>query len=293
MFSFPTKTKQPEVAVAPTTGKYSPEIEAIHHEFFTASDKLLAEANGILEEAAKINRGKIDRLLSLGFKQSREVEQTAPVFKKAELTKEQVELVKYYSQQYPLHKFITEEQVKGICQRWGLICGGVELFKGFIPEKNLKEIERFKLKGKEANTLIASNGLVFENAEIRNHGNYYHIYKKGSVGLHSYAFQSTDGISFYGTDGHDLFGYNNPPEGVRVAQTNPRHITTFTLSNSLQICAPIKDMDLTGMVVKNGYRVEKEIPDPVVLQPVRGGYIILTAWGPEASDPDVVNERMN
>lgn len=37
----------------------------------------------------------------------------------------------------------------------------------------------------------------------------------------------------------------------------------------------------------------KEIPDPVVLYPVREGYLIVTAWGDEASDPDVVNEVNN
>jgi len=33
--------------------------------------------------------------------------------------------------------------------------------------------------------------------------------------------------------------------------------------------------------------------DPVVLQPVTGGNLIICAWGPEASDPLIVNERDN
>ena len=36
-----------------------------------------------------------------------------------------------------------------------------------------------------------------------------------------------------------------------------------------------------------------ELIDPVVLQRVVGGYLILSAWGPEASDPIVVNEINN
>ena len=35
------------------------------------------------------------------------------------------------------------------------------------------------------------------------------------------------------------------------------------------------------------------IPDPVVLQPVCGGYLIVCAWGDEASDEIVVNQQMN
>lgn len=289
MFDFFKKTIVQEV------GKYSPEIEAIHREFFTASDKLLEEAQGILAEAAKVNTSKIDRLKALGFGRSREVAEKEPVLQRATLTQEQVELVKYYAQEYPLHKFITEEQVKGICQRWGLVCGEVGIYKGFIPEKNLREIERFKLKAREKNTLYGSNGLVFEDAEVRENKwapGVFHIFKKGETDLHRYAFQSNDGVEFYGPDNKDVFGYKRLPNGVggRMA---PHFASSFTLSNTLQICAPLKDMDLTGKVVKEGYKVEKEIPDPVVLQPVKGGYLILTAWGPEASDPDVVNERMN
>jgi len=54
-------------------------------------------------------------------------------------------------------------------------------------------------------------------------------------------------------------------------------------------------MDISGLELKEGYKLERkiEIPDPVVLQPVKGGYLILTAWGDEASDPLVMNEINN
>ena len=53
-------------------------------------------------------------------------------------------------------------------------------------------------------------------------------------------------------------------------------------------------MDISGLELKEGYKLEKKfIPDPVVLQPVKGGYLILTAWGDEASDPIVINEINN
>lgn len=44
-------------------------------------------------------------------------------------------------------------------------------------------------------------------------------------------------------------------------------------------------------------RVASTIPDPIVLMPVangrHAGYLIVTAWGDEASLPEVVNEKMN
>ena len=60
----------------------------------------------------------------------------------------------------------------------------------------------------------------------------------------------------------------------------------------LKICASLKDMDVTGMRL-SGYNLIKHIPDPVVLQPCKGGYLIVCAWGDEASDEIVVNPIQN
>ena len=65
---------------------------------------------------------------------------------------------------------------------------------------------------------------------------------------------------------------------------------------SLKIAAPLKDMKKEGYKLK-GRIFTKEIPDPVVLAPIKyenvGLYCIVTAWGDEASDPIVVNETSN
>lgn len=53
---------------------------------------------------------------------------------------------------------------------------------------------------------------------------------------------------------------------------------------------------MRGMSIKN-FKLEKEIPDPIVLMPVfcygRKNYLVVTAWGEEASDDLVVNQKMN
>ena len=64
------------------------------------------------------------------------------------------------------------------------------------------------------------------------------------------------------------------------------------LKAQLQICAPIKDMDTKGYKLQ-GHKLIKDIPDPVVLQPIENGYLIVTAWGDEASDPLITNEITN
>ncbi len=59
---------------------------------------------------------------------------------------------------------------------------------------------------------------------------------------------------------------------------------------SLEICAPIKDFDTTHLKLEGTNLVPK---DPIVLQPLAGGYIIVSKWGAEGEDKDLINEKMN
>lgn len=273
---------------------YPKEVMEIHHEFETAADKLLEEAKSIIQEAATKDVDKVSRLEKLGFKQVNQVTQLKPLLQKAELSKEQIELLKYYRQEYPFNKFITEEQVKIICHKYNLVCGDVSRFTGFVPEKNLREIERFKLKEREANILLCKETrgekrtFILENAEIGTNfhsPSFEHIYIKEQERSRyaKAAFQRAVGDEvFYANDDNNLFNIGFRPENFIIE------------SNSLKICAPVKDMDISGLELTDGYKLEKKhIPDPVVLQLVKGGYLILTAWGDEASDPFVVNEINN
>ncbi len=229
---------------------YPKEVLEIHHEFECAADKLLEEANKIISEAGTKDVQKVSRLESLGFKQASQVVELKPLIQKAELSKEQINLVAYYKREYSLNKFITEEQVKTICHKYNLVHGDVDRFKGFVPEKNLREIENFKLKENDFQ--------YFRNHRFSNNDSI--ISKK----TYEYLKNSNDSYSVYKKE------------------------------INLSICAPIKDMNTSGLELSEGYKLQaKIIPDPVVLQSVKGGYLILTAWGDEASDPIVVNNKMN
>lgn len=271
---------------------YPEVVQQIHTEFHTAADRLLEEAKEVIGRAASKDVNKVARLERLGFKAANQVSELKPIIQQAELSKEQVELVNYYRREYPLYKFITEAQVEQICKKYNLICGDVDRYTGFVPEKNLQDIERFRLKPKEANCLFGyamydgvRTPVSFEDAEIRNtrySSRYEHIFKKGTD---NYAYQRDTGgdfSSFYGGDDGNVFGLRGIKGRVIIE------------NSKFKICAPVKDMNLQGMSITNGYKVEKiHIPDPVVLQGVKGGYLIITAWGDEASDPIVVNEINN
>ncbi len=277
------------------TGKQYPvEVQQIHHEFHSAADNLLLEAKSIIEEARTKNVTKINRLELLGFKQAAQVTELKPLQQKAELSKEQLESLAYYQREYPFNKFITEEQVKTICHKYNLVCGEVSRFKGFVPEKNLSDIEKFSLKDNETSLLYIeafkegkSIGLFSgKNLEIRNERGYAHIYPKHISSNYSFQQNKLDLIKsgeFYGRDYGNLFGLKDK-----------EFLTIKVLNNQLQICAPIKDMDISGLELTEGYKLtKKHIPDPVVLQLVKNGYLIITAWGDEASDKLVVNQINN
>ena len=66
-------------------------------------------------------------------------------------------------------------------------------------------------------------------------------------------------------------------------------------SDNYLIAAPIdqfRPKGYKGFASKEAYD-RWLIEDPIVLKQVRDGYLIITAWGDEASDPDVQNERNN
>src|SRR5258708_6348237 len=83
---------------------------------------LLLEANLIIKEAESKDVNKVSRLESLGFRQVKQVVEVRPLLEKANLSKEQIELVNYYKREYPFQKFITEKQVKTICHKYNLVC---------------------------------------------------------------------------------------------------------------------------------------------------------------------------
>ena len=108
-------------------------------------------------------------------------------------------------------------------------------------------------------------------------------------------------------------------EMLKVSQNEWRDHTPFSKSVVKKLFTPIKttyfyvaanidSFDTKGVELKNNQLVEKsgnaELEesmknelfreyDPIVLAKVQGGYLIVTAWGAEASDEDVLNPNNN
>lgn len=250
-------------------------VKEIHEDFFTEVNRLLEEVkiSKSLETDKQELINKSERLKKLGFNNTKEIEEAekellrlSKIKEENTIKKEIHEAIEYFSNKYPLYKFITEESVKKICEKYNLIYGDVKYFKGNVPEKNLKKIEEFKIDKHDACYFKFTRHWMSsrnDNFEIMDFNNYFRTKKE------------VDDLSF--------------------------KISIYTTTDicPLEIAASPSDFNLDKMEIKD-FKIEKKeikIPDPIVLNPVffknKKHYLIVTAWGPESSDELVVNERMN
>jgi hypothetical protein len=224
-------------------------IEKIHNEFDSASERILAEAKAIIANNKKADKG--ERLKLLGFDSSLPVKQSLENIEKEKIAQK----IEYFKTYYPYNKFITEVEVKKICEKYGLLFGDARLYIGDIPEKNLLEIENFKLRE--------------EDMDRRSNLDDYYDHKR-----------IMSGINFFGSQSRQPTYEAKPPQETRYYYSKP----------SLKICAPEKDFDTRYMEVRDGYKLQY---DPIVLQPVKEGYLIVSKWGIDGEDEDLINEKMN
>lgn len=239
-------------------------VAEIHNEFDTATERLLNEAKDILSKGDKVKQDKAQRLKSLGFSQAKPVISTQKQLEDEKKSKEVADAIMYYQQWYPNNKFITDQEVEKICKKYSLVCGEVGYYTGDVPEKNLSEIESFKLRDEEK--ISRSNyDDYFDNQRMR-------------------SFMQSQ---------RRAFGIGDIGEHMQPRYDNkPTEYVERLVTPSLKICAPVKDFDTTRMRVEEGYKL-KEIPDPIVLQPIKNGYLIISKWGLEGEDESLVNEKMN
>src|ERR1044072_9231628 len=101
-------------------------IAEIHNEFDSASERLLKDAKDIIAT----DTGKSDRLRQLGFVNAKPVKEVEDVRKSQHDSRQLAERVAYFSQRYPHNKFITEESVQKICEKYGLVFANASYYKG-------------------------------------------------------------------------------------------------------------------------------------------------------------------
>ena len=256
-------------------------IAEIHNAFDTAGDRLLAEAKAIIAKEIPTDKGK--RLQALGFGSTKPAtEMTENISVKKESTA-LAETISYFQMNYPNYKFINEEVVKEICGKYNLLLGDAEEYIGDVPEKNIREIENFKLKEEdyvESRTPVSWMDMPGESL-MWNTG--FDDIRRRRI---SDRLMATN-MALQAQQPQSRLG-----EGILSQFRNIEPDEPKTKKPAFEIVAPKKDFNLQNTVEK-GYKLEKYIPDPIVLQPVKGGYLIISKWGLEGKDKMLVNEVMN
>jgi len=127
-------------------------VKQIHDEFDAAEGLLLSQAESVLKELQIPTETEVEkkakRLSALGFKKSEVVGRAESLVEERNRiegvlvsTKEKADVIKYYQQEYPFLKFITEDLLEKICQKYNLVFAPVGSYIKDVPEKNITEIE--------------------------------------------------------------------------------------------------------------------------------------------------------
>jgi hypothetical protein len=256
--------------------KYSKSVEQIHQEFYTASEKIVQFA---CPEKAKT-------LYSLGFTSSADAIEFSP---EREALRN---LILTYQFHYPNNKFITEDEVQKICAKYKLICGPVSVYTGKVPDSKVNEIASFKIKSEHVCPAVY-------RYDIKYHTKSEHYAPPTWLTAKSKwhkVLPKTVETPYPDYSTFDMERYLN-----KIYQTGITYLVdsmeqTKVHLDGLFICAPENEMKTEGLTKKGLFafmETKRHIEDPVVLHPCKGGFLIVAAWGPEASDEDVVNHKMN
>jgi len=186
-------------------------------------------------------------------------------------------LVKTYMHKYGVYaKFILLPQLERVCERYNLYVRPLEQFIGDIPEKNVRDLMNFKVDIKDLN--YEEDVLTRIIEETRQYGRYD---------------ENNFYMSVYGENTmHNMEDLLNRLNGMSRNNVSPFSIAAI---KPLFSEAAFSETDARIIKVK-----EIEAPakgqvdlDPIVLCEVKGGYLIITAWGDEANDELVANQVSN
>lgn len=240
----------------PTSIAYS--VEEIHNAFMTNVDSMVRDAvqenERLCRDESSLRNG--ERLAKLGFSIAHETQKTNNARFRKRVNESLIDAVSYFAMKYPNYKLITRRGIDRLIKKYSLALGPIQFYIGQVPEKNISEMENFK---------ISDDDRAYQWISGRNE----------TPGIQHSSFHDKDGNS------GDWLYHKCGDETLKKA--------------SFVIAAPLDHFKTNTYVNSNGEVVE--LKDPIVMQPVMHNkecyYLIVTAWGPEAKDEAVVNQKMN
>ena len=211
-------------------------------------------------------------------------------------------LINEYKVSYPNYKFILQPQLERVLEKYNLYQRDCKYFMGDIPEKNIKDIQNFKViyedlpkkLEKVFKEFLGYTYNMLQNKKRNNPDSLVGSYIKSIECL----FNSSTKLA--------CADKNNPSYKIGLDNiiNSLNAINTINNTNGyspLTICA-VESLFNQDAWKEGKQRIigKKEIEaksqvdlDPIVLFEVEGGYLIVTAWGDEANDELIFNESLN
>lgn len=245
-------------------------IDKIHGEFDNAVNVLKKHAKLSKQQALELalpgtDLEKARELQELGFSRVTSVVSTmtdvTAVTQLKESLLERSSSLKTIINRYAVfpYKIITYSQVIRICEEYGLILAPGNLYTGEVPDKNLQDIKK---------------------------------YPKDKI-QEQFATNTTN--YFFEPDFRDEPGGSGSTTFMICATLNEFHReNTMLVGRELII-----DNSKRPKFQINKIEKRNKFKDPIVLYPLwsyplnEQVFHVVTAWGPEARDPEVVNEKKN
>lgn len=170
-------------------------------------------------------------------------------------------------QKYP-YRFIEEHALMNICAKYGLLVGPLACFTGEAPDWVYEKVSHFNQHRRD---IISDEHLPHKTLQYTGLG--YHDFSIGRFIVEEFS------------------------KSVKSDQENPANYVEHK-DNLCLIAAPKTEMNTDNHKIVNGFMLQQTPKfqiknDPLVLQPVKGGFLIIAAWGPEAFDPAVQNNKLN
>lgn len=274
-------------------------VEKIHQEIDTAQERLLNQALSLIEKnTIEDNLNISTKLNELGFVNTPNAIKNNTRKKSIQENQRQAELIKYYSQTYPLLKFLTEDEMERICKKYELIFAPVDNYIKDVPDKNIIEIHNSKklLNSDIVNFrqhLIIKKWHKYVSREVKN---FYNTIKKKH-----YPYTSLEDeviVKWFKKNGYDGdFGRKNDNQWIYPNENNQVILKNYDFTK-LFIAAPKSHFNLKGLGKnKFGYYsvkiIKNEPKDPIAFRYVKGGIQVLSKWGLEANDEALRNPIEN
>lgn len=123
--------------------------DPIFNEFQLAAEEAVGCLRAVVAGTHQLSQPRIDLLKELGFTSCSDVTSWERTHALLLDDPEKLAQIRYYTENYPDHKFILFDQINDICRRNNLLCIPVTNYRGVIPDGAVEDIVAFGVSDKD------------------------------------------------------------------------------------------------------------------------------------------------